>query len=573
MPAVELSQPKRIMNDRPSLVSLPYELVWKIVDFLLASNGSIFNVGRFALTSTSTAILLGDDRAWRARCQRQFGYARTVAHKHTERFGIRWLHLYVAMANELASPEGTARVGRRTWGTLYMSNLVYWGQIAGGQPHGYGVYVTCDSMGRTLITEAALDDGGRRSGWIAVTSTKRFYGMRRGPPHDNPETHCMCPVCVGQYPGLTSRLGPSMTGYDGDWDGGRIQGNGNATFVGGLDYDGQWADGVPHGEGALNGQPHRWYRGLPVAPGQWTGSEHGAVGDGIWTYEGDILLGTSNTDTDPVRRWREMACIRDDRPVDASATRPVSDYGPVPHGHGRAMHEGGRVYTGTWRMGVREHGQCALPDGTILDGVWYAEYRPERRGSGWWTGPGAASRAAAVWGQRDGPCLDADPRGSRYNRADVHVAIILPVGRRRRGMDVGSGGGLDCAHPKNSMQWLPMVMTYGNGDKCMVMSNLSERTCGIVRFDCSTYCPDPEFSGLTIISEAGWSPLPFQHEHFVSAVYWPNDPDSDAFARFVAYVRKGYIGWTSAQVDAFWAAMAHLGVAAPAVRADDESRS
>lgn len=556
------------MDDEPSLVSLPYELVWKIVDVLLARDGSVFDVGRFALASTSTATLLSDDKAWRARCQRRFGRARTTAHRHTERFGIRWMHLYVAMANELASPKSdvavTARVSRRTWGTLYLPDLVYWGQVADGRPYGYGVYVTCDSLGRTLITESALDDGGRRSGWIAVTPTNRYYGVRRGPRHDDPETHCICPICLGQYPGLTSRLGQVMTGYVGDWDAGRIQGNGNSAFVGGLTYDGRWADGVPHGEGTLNGQPHRWYRGLPVAPGRWAGPEHGAVDDGIWTYEGDTILGTSDTDADAVRRWCEMARIRDDRLIGASADIPVSNYGPVPHGYGRATHEDGRVYVGTWRVGVRERGQCALPDGTTLEGVWYAKYRPERRGAGWSTGPGAASRTAATWGQHDRPCRDIDPRGPRYDRTDVRVA--LRCRHRDQGMNTGSGGDVDCARPRNSMQWLPMIMAYGNGDKCMVMSNSSERVCGVARFNCSTHCPDPEFSGLTIISETGWSPLPFQHEHFVSAVYWPNDPGSDAFARFMAYVRKGHIGWTRDQISAFWTAMAGLGVAVPAVQ-------
>ncbi|AVK75061.1 Morn repeat incomplete domain containing protein [Pandoravirus quercus] len=564
------------MDDNSLITSLPVELVWSIVDTLLDKIGSVFDVGRLALTSTTMAALLVDDRAWQARCQRRFGRARTSAHNHNERFGIRWVRLYVSMANDLTPPKGDDRDStptralcspRRTWGTLCLQDLVYWGQIIDDRPCGYGVYVTCDSSGHTLVTEAALDDSGRRCGWISVTRTNRYYGMRHAPRHDEPETHCVCHICLRQYPGLSSRLGGMIAAYVGDWDGGRIQGHGRAEFTNGLVYDGQWADGVPHGNGTLDGKPYRWHHGLPVSSGQWVGLEHTTADDGDWTYEGDVLVGTSDTDDDTVCRWCWMMCVQpDDYNVATFGGTPLGDYGPVPHGHGRATHRDGRVYSGTWRLGARERGHCMLPDGTRLEGVWRVRLPTQHRGAGWVTAPGAASRAMATWGRNDEPCHDTDARGPTYAHAEVHVTLL--AGHRSSGMSTGSGGGPDCAYPNNGIQRRPLIITYGNGDTCAIMCNSSERVCGVVRFNCSTYCPDPEFAGLVITSESGWSPIPFCHERYVSAIYWPTDPASDAFARFAAYVRQGYIGWTPAQVDAFWVAMADLGVAAAQAKSE-----
>lgn len=105
------------MSDGPSLASLPPELLWTIADMLLDGTGSVFNVGRLALVCTATMFLLADDKTWRARCRRHFGRARTNIHAHAERFGVRWVHIYVSMANVM-TPDGSAGLSkcpRRTW--------------------------------------------------------------------------------------------------------------------------------------------------------------------------------------------------------------------------------------------------------------------------------------------------------------------------------------------------------------------------------------------------------------------------------------------------------------------------
>ncbi|QBZ81235.1 morn repeat incomplete domain containing protein [Pandoravirus celtis] len=561
------------MSDDPSITSLPYELLWTIVDALLDGIGSVFNAGRLGLACSTTLALLADNGAWRTRCRRHFGRARAGVHAHAERFGVRWIYIYVAMANEVTSLDRAsmrdADPARRLWGTFSRPGLCYWGQIAGGRPCAYGVYVTRDpdvGSDAVVIAEASLDVG-HRSGWI---SARRAVFPDVTPPypsdHRADEAYCICRTCVWQCPRLTSRLGHVIVAYEGDWDAARLHGRGRATLLGGLVYDGQWADGVPHGQGALNGKLYRWHRGLCVGFGRWTGPERELTGDGDWSYEGDVVLGTSGADDDDLRLWCKMTSVLEDRLIGGPHGTPTRSHGPVPHGHGRATHPDGRVYVGTWRVGRRERGRCTLPSGAVLDGIWYVTPDTDRcRGTGWVTGPCYRFHAAAAWGRYDEWHCDA----TRPERTGEHVTLL--VGRRGRGMSAAFGSGL--VNQGNGAQWHSLAIAYDNGDRCVVVSNSTERFSGIARFICSTYCPDSDFAGLAIICETGWSPIPFHPEQSVAAVYWPNDPASDAFARFVAYVRKGYIGWTPAQVDAFWAAVVDLGVVAPTMHAESEPQS
>ncbi|AJF97647.1 phosphatidylinositol phosphate kinase motif-containing protein [Pandoravirus inopinatum] len=555
------------MSDGPSLASLPPELLWTIADMLLDGTGSVFNVGRLALVCTATMFLLADDKTWRARCRRHFGRARTNIHAHAERFGVRWVHIYVSMANVM-TPDGSAGLSkcpRRTWGMLSLPGLRYWGRIIDGRPRGYGVYATHDSAGGTIVTEAALDEDGRRSGWISAARTTCHYAIPAGPCHDEERTHCVCHMCLGQYPGLTGRLHRLMMTYAGDWDAGRIQGHGRADLADGLVYEGTWVDGVPHGRGELNGSPYCWYRGLCIDVGTWTGrlytgglTETTASVDGEWTFRGDVIMGTSATDDDVIKRWCAIATVDDKRILGASTYAPAWSRGPVPHGHGRATCSDGRVYVGTWHRGVPERGQCTSPDGLVRKGLWRicpqcthgvtvaaSHQRPR-------------PYICIVWRLHDEPCRDG--RDEVCDCANPRVEFAT-----RR-----SGWGLGVARPHDPHRIWSIV--YSNGDRCRVIYDANKRVTSVVRFDCSTHCPDPDFVGLVITSEAGWSPTSVDRDS-LSVVYWPNDPDSDAFARFVAYVRKGYIGWTPNQVDTFWAAVADLGVVVPTMHAENEPQS
>lgn len=294
---------------------------------------------------------------------------------------------------------------------------------------------------------------------------------------------------------------------------------------------------------------------IPVQNGHCKISD--AFGGGEWIYEGDVTLAGPKDSDCAVGRWHRMihdhgarALIGIIRPatVHHAMAGLMHDASMVaPHGHGIATHADGRVYTGSWRLGMRERGRCTLADGlTVLDGTWGVW---SHGGSGTVIHGDHSPQARVLWNAQDRPC-----RHDRLRYRAVHQGQSPRTCPCSPDRPIPYGG----CH-------------YGTGDDYVVHRNGD--VCGGERdhddagaiatmhwFGCSPWCPDPEFAGLVLFPNSGWTRARPKGRPWTSAVYWPVDTESGSFARFAAYVRKGLIAWDQDMIDFFWQAVADMGV-------------
>lgn len=563
--------------DSLSLLHMPPEVVWTIADILLlCPPGDPKAVVRLGLTSASLySIIVADEAKWIGHCRRRYGSARVVLSEKVANGGARWSHVYAAAIRVHEMPSGWhgACAGINGLATLRAPWAVYRGSVVEGRPTGYGLCVTRDGdrtdVRHFIVTEARLSgDPDCATGFIHARRIETVDGAdepkKVGGPHAT--NACSCTLCRDRVPTLTGPLRGAIVAYTGGWDAGRLHGRGRALFVGGFVYEGQWAGGLPHGHGTLNGIAYRWHRGLPIKHGRCTIDDPVS---GRWAYKGDVLVGSCDGADDLAWRWSSM--VRDN---DAHAlarlsrstffrgpgcTGSLSDTGEVePHGSGVAVHGYGRTYRGTYRLGRRERGQCVFFNGTTLDGTW----DDHNGGAGTVLSPDDPRPAQVAWDARCQTCQH-DPRqavrrgrGSRAvgNAALSSACACMP---RRLAPHADTRDGQNARH-----------VVYHNGDVCGVeCGNLNngggsddDIIARVLWFACSAACPDTDFAGLVLFPERGWSRARPEGTPWTSTVYWPTDTLSATFARFIDYVRKGLVAWDAQMVDFFWQTMNGLGV-------------
>ncbi|AGO82901.1 Morn repeat domain containing protein [Pandoravirus dulcis] len=276
--------------------------------------------------------LASDASVWRALCLGHFG---APLHRGFLEAGKDWRWLYRAQActGTLATEVGaTIHLGR-----------VYWGDLVGGLPSGYGLALRLPTPHR---------DG----------ATPR---RRR---------------CDSASASASSTSGDSPLGahYEGQWCAGRMCGRGARTYRDGSRHEGLWDDGLAHGHGSrwtthwtYTGD---WHRGLRDGRGRcvWTAGdayegewksdrEHG---HGVYTYddgsryEGGWARGDENghgvLDCAVSGRRYECEWVDGDR-----------------HGHGTLFYPSGSVYRGQW-WANRPHGWGihVSADGCLYMGQW-----------------------------------------------------------------------------------------------------------------------------------------------------------------------------------------------------------
>lgn len=298
--------------------TLPDELVLMVMCVLDDARGLV----NWAMTARRYRDLATDATVWRALCLGRFGAPLHRGFLEAGK-GWRWLYRAQACVGTLTTEVGaTTHLGR-----------IYWGDLVGGLPDGYGLALSLPTPHR---------DG----------STAR---RRR----------CDDDQSVGAH-------------YEGQWRAGRMCGHGTRTYRDGSRHEGLWEDGFAHGHG-WRSTTHwtytgDWDRGLRHGRGRcvWTAGdayegewqrdrEHG---HGVYTYadgsryEGGWARGDENGYgvLDCAVSGRRYACEW----VDGDRC-----------GHGTVFYPRGGVYRGQW-WANRPHGWGihVSADGCLYMGQW-----------------------------------------------------------------------------------------------------------------------------------------------------------------------------------------------------------
>jgi hypothetical protein len=211
-------------------------------------------------------------------------------------------------------------------------------------------------------------------------------GWACGQPHGNGVLSARVPAdnAAGLTPLLASTAAVSVAGwptqrYEGEWQAGAPTGTGELQYANGAVFEGEVANGLPHGEGSL-----RFTAAVPdgqasvTAAGSWAaGALHG---HGTWrleapreaeVYEGGFLRG--------LREGHAVAQLRDGSHVEGEyrggrrngvATVRYADralysgkfVADARQGKGTLVHANGDVYVGLWEAD-RPHGAGTLRRG------------------------------------------------------------------------------------------------------------------------------------------------------------------------------------------------------------------
>lgn len=202
--------------DDISLLCLPAEIVWAIVDDLLRDTVDARHVIRLGLVNRLLySLLVNDDMPWRTRCRQKYGSAQTGMFARAADARARWAHIYVAMDRVVYKPSGWSTASDVIHGpaTLIAPGAIYRGQTTYGRPTRYGVYTTHpkdldDAL--LVIAEAHLPgDGDCQSGWVHVGRTAATDPIGINPyavNAHNPGRLCLCALCEN---GVPTFVGPT----------------------------------------------------------------------------------------------------------------------------------------------------------------------------------------------------------------------------------------------------------------------------------------------------------------------------------------------------------------------------
>lgn len=541
-----------------------------------------------------------DDRVWRQMCvfrKNDRERLNTLYHEYAFAYGAsgRTAFICCRLANvplPRLPPQPRCSVGA-TYSPL--EGVVRSGEFdAEGRLHGYGALAVCKSVHDPFQNDPSAYD-------IVAFYEGRFeHGLRHGCGRwrrqagfcratklcrSEATIHCLCPKCalsavlrgVGDIArrGATARSDPwLLTEYNGSWHSDRIQGTGKATYVGPLGalrcltYEGEWLDGMWHGQGhAATTDGHTctgaFKRGRPC------GQVH--LVKATWTFDGRMERGVR---LEGIVRYTNTAAR-----VHKCIKRGDDDDDQRAYGYMRTV--AGDIVCGAWNaMGTGggyllfPHEIAALPDDTrALLRIAHADRGDsmaldDEGGLSSADTSGDEMRRYAVFhgGDRDGEVCAAslvDSHGrywsgcAAYERDRCHCIVW-------RSPDI-------CAEDALYMQ----EITFNNGDLLQCRWRLS--LLGIVCFRISATCPDARFAGHTFAG-CTWqfaSVVPINHRRPNAAalqadgmtlsdstcavvasraispewIFWPSDPHSDHYRLFCAYVQTSYGPWTLPALD------------------------
>jgi hypothetical protein len=330
-----------------SIECLPDELVMAIVGAIDDPTAVL----AWSLVSRRYHGISVDPSLWRRMYEARFGLP---MHVRFEAHGKNWRWLYRACAVD-GTRAGVA-VGRlRIALFLQGTPCVYWGDIADGLPHGYGLAISLPT------------------------------------PFAHPET--LEPLGDANF-----ALDEGHTVYEGQWARGQRHGHG-ALIDATIDYEGQHENDAPHGNGTCR-FPNACYTGT---------MHHGArTGWGVVTYsngqrhEGNFQDGKAHGYG--IHTWphgeRHEGWYENDNmngpglqkfPNGTTYRGQFRD--GVRHGHG-TLTWNGRTYTGGFHLDLMHgFGVCIYPSGSTFRG----QYEREQR-QGWGVFTFAADRSR-LWGR------------------------------------------------------------------------------------------------------------------------------------------------------------------------------
>ncbi|AVK75083.1 Morn repeat incomplete domain containing protein [Pandoravirus quercus] len=545
---------------------LPVELWWAIVDALLSTRHGVLDVVTLGLVSRFLAsMIFGDEGAWAFRCRRDLGADRVALHAERERFGVRWLQLYAASTVDIycRGSDRPLRCGYESAPPFYRCGLydsnhrvLYAFTAAQACPN-------AEIVGVTVMEHGHYPQGDSKTKWwlsMRRVSSPPFGGLDAYQRPEGTDIFCGCGECRRAL-GHPYRLylGHLFASYLGGWgDEALPGGRGRAVFTNGAVYEGEWCDGVPHGQGTLDGVMFGWNRGTCLAHGRVCGCRvdgrtdcpcDGARG-GAWSYEGQLVLwegacvplAIKPSVEASLRRWWSLIGQHGKvphRPQPTDLNRDAQTAWAFPCGQGTATYADGTAYTGGWSNGEYTRGRLTLPDGTVFAGAMPGKW--VRLGMGQITWSSGATTRCMTWHLPNRPA--AVPRHGRgddpHTNPDCRCAPLDPS------VDV-------------SLRPLHATIRMSNGDICVVKWSRSHQGVdGIASFTFSPTCSDTAFAGRTIPAGVAWTCVavprsgprrPYCPDDWV---YWPTDGDSDASALFDQYVRRRLIGWDDEAIE-FW---------------------
>ncbi|AJF97000.1 Morn repeat protein [Pandoravirus inopinatum] len=469
------------MEDASPFDCVPEEIALAITRALGDDPASLF---WWALTCKRHYLLAMDATVWRGMCETRFG---PPLHQRFLDADKDWRWLYKAQARIADAASSDLQVGAATI-DLDWHRRVYWGDLVGGKPDGYGLALAIP-RGSTRPPTRNRDDNG-------ADPPSRYEGhWKDGKRHG--------------YGVNVTRGGET---YDGYWQEDEYHGHGICRWVDGSVYEGEWKDGERHGCGLhiyASGDSYRgeWEHGRCHGRGVYDSGD-GFVYDGLW-QEGK-QHGHGSAQYANGNRY-EGDWARNDRHGYGSYLRPDgSRYdgqweNSLPHGYGEEAAPQGRAYRGLYRAGKKHGYGVGIGDGLAeYDGQWADDYAsgygmarcPDGRTyHGWWAngvrcGYGVqrwadGTECAGVFRDRQ-PC---DGNGNTPGRPDgeqvasiecdsdtLHMVVTRPDGFRYEGgwtPSLGSTGHGTCVYPDGSCivgTWsgkVPLdgeITSHGTGD-------------------------------------------------------------------------------------------------------------
>lgn len=380
----------------------------------------------------------------------------------------------------------------------------------------------------TTIACGRFDDEGRLQGYgerrATVTDTERrepdcatYRGMFRdgvyhgwgvlevhGRPHSDLHKHASCNKLIELYcNGLCTLMGT------GDWTAYRM-----TRFVG------EWADGLPHGDGVAtyartNGR-HATYKGQWQC-GLWHGRGWFSLSDGSHCGT-DFVAGRPHGDV-TLRRAGSPDYLFQGRLRGRMAQSGCFAFG-----------DGTRLVVGAC-TGERVRATLHTAAGEVYDGDWDERHNGEAVDSA--TGrrirlhdlvrqctASKIDRAGRTWRGCTGYCLDTG-------------AWRLPLPGREDIME----------RPRGFQE-----VTYPNGD--VLCARWREGLVWITSFAISRACPDDQFAGV-VMQGFVWAYSTDRRHENDEWIFWPHQRSHSQRDLFAAYVRSGLGPWSPAALAAY----------------------